>query len=73
MEGTMANDERVVNALGESALTGWRGAVGRAVAKPVAKRTRWSEEEIRTVIGLLILAFALYRVLAPAVRAARRA
>jgi hypothetical protein len=39
----------------------------------VAKRTRWTEEQIRTAIGLLILAYALYRVLAPASRAARRA
>ena len=65
-------DERVVTALGESALTGWQGAAGRAIAKPVAKRTRWTEEQIRTVIGLAILAFALYRVLKPSIAAVRR-
>jgi hypothetical protein len=69
----MSGDGHVVTALGESALTGWQGVVGRAVARPVARRTRWNEEQVRTALGLLILAYALYRVLAPAVRATRRA
>jgi hypothetical protein len=30
----------VIN-LGEAALTGWRGSVGRAIARPIAKRTRF--------------------------------
>lgn len=62
----------VVTTLGASALTGWQGALGRAVARPVARRTRWTEEQIRTALGLLILAYGLYRVLRPAVRAVRR-
>lgn len=62
----------VVTTLGASALTGWQGALGRAVARPVARRTRWNEEQIRTALGLLILAYGLYRVLRPAVRAVRR-
>ena len=69
----MSRDGRMVTTIGQSALTGWQGAVGRAVARPVAKRTRWSEEQVRTAIGLLLLAYALYRVLAPGVRAMRRA
>jgi hypothetical protein len=68
-----SGNDRVVTALGESALTGWQGAVGRAVARPVARRTRWSEDQIRAVIGLLILAYGLYRVLRPTIRAVRRA
>lgn len=63
----------VVPALGESALTGWRGAVGKAVAGPVSRRTRWTEEQIRTALGLLILAYAVYRVLRPSIRAIRAA
>lgn len=63
----------VVSALGESALTGWRGAASRAVARPLSRRTRWTEGQIRTVIGLLILAYALYRVVRPSIRAVRRA
>ena len=61
----------VVTALGESALTGLPGKVGGAVAKPVSERTRWSEEQIRTAIGLALFAWAVYRVLRPAVRAIR--
>jgi hypothetical protein len=67
------NDDRAVAALGESALTGWRGPVSRAVARPVAKRTRFSEEQVRTAIGLLILAYGFYRLVWPSVRALRRA
>ena len=61
----------VVTTLGESALTGLPGKVGGAVAKPVSKRTKWSEQQIRTAIGLALLAWALYRVLRPIVRAVR--
>ena len=67
----MSEHTGAVSALGESALTGWRGAVGKAVAKPIAKRTRFSEEDIRVAIGLLIIAYALYRILRPAIRALR--
>jgi hypothetical protein len=63
--------DSVVTSLGESALTGVPGKVGGAVAKPVSQRTRWSEQEIRTAIGLALFAWALYRVLRPAVRAIR--
>jgi len=63
--------DSVVTALGESALSGLPGKVGGAVAKPVSERTRWSEQQIRTAIGLALFAWALYRVLRPAVRAMR--
>jgi hypothetical protein len=63
--------DSVVTALGESALTGLPGKVGGAVAKPVSERTRWSEQQIRTAIGLALFAWALYRVLRPAIRAIR--
>ena len=39
-----SNQQRVATRLGESALTGVRGAAVRAVAHPVAKRTRWTED-----------------------------
>ena len=65
----MSKDSSLVTALGESALAGLPGRVGGAVAKPVSKHTRWSEQQIRTVIGLALLAWALYRVLRPTVRA----
>ena len=68
---TKESKNSVVTALGESSLTGLPGKVGGAVAKPVSERTRWSEQQIRTAIGLVLFAWALYRVLRPAVRAIR--
>jgi hypothetical protein len=64
-----SKDSSMATALGESALTGLPGRVGGAVAKPVSKHSRWSEQQIRTAIGLALLAWALYRVLRPTVRA----
>jgi hypothetical protein len=52
-------------------MTGIPGKVGGAVAGPVSKRTRWTEQQIRTAIGLALVAWALYRILGPAVRAIR--
>jgi hypothetical protein len=69
----MTSSQGTVAALGESTLTGWRGAVGKAVARPVAKRTRFTEEQVRVALGLLLLAYGLYRVLWPPIRALRRA
>jgi hypothetical protein len=66
----MAN--QTVMTLGESALTGWRGAAGRAVARPVARRTRFSEEQVRAVIGLVLLTYATYRIVIPSLRALQR-
>ena len=67
----MTDGQGTVTALGESTLTGWRGAVGKAVARPVAKRTRFTEEQVRVTLGLLLLAYGLYRVLRPPIRALR--
>jgi hypothetical protein len=58
--------------VGEAALTGWRGRVGRAVAAPIARRTRFDAEQIEAVIGLLLLAYTLYRLGRPLLNAARR-
>jgi len=63
---------QTVMTLGESALTGWKGAASRAVARPVARRTAFSEEQVRAVIGLLILVYAVYRIVVPSVRAFQR-
>jgi len=57
--------------VGEAALTGWRGSVGRAIAKPIAKRTRFDVEQIEAVLGLVLLAYTVYRVGRPLIRAAR--
>jgi len=62
-----------VTALGESTFTGWRGAIGKAVARPVAKRKGFTEEQVRVALGLVLLAYGVYRVLWPPIRALRRA
>lgn len=62
---------RAVGALGRSALTGLPGKAGRSVARPIATRTGFTQEQVETAIGLAILAFGLYRVLRPAFRALR--
>ena len=64
---------RALTALGESQLTGIRGKAGRAVARPIATRTRFTEEQVEAAIGLAIMLYGLYRVLRPAFRAVREA
>jgi hypothetical protein len=61
----------VVN-LGEAALTGWRGNVGRVIAKPIAKRTKFDVQQIEAVLGFLLLAYTVYRLGRPLLDAARR-
>jgi len=74
MSGTNGSKTgRTLTALGESQLTGLRGKAGRAVAKPIATRTRFTQEQIEAAIGLAIMAYGLYRLLRPAFRAVRSA
>jgi hypothetical protein len=61
----------VIN-LGEAALTGWRGSVGRAIARPIAKRTRFDVTQIEAALGFLLLAYTVYRLGRPLIEAARR-
>jgi hypothetical protein len=69
---TRSRDGRRVVTVGEAALTGWRGDVGRAIAKPIARRTRFDVEQIEAMIGFLLLAYTLYRLGRPLLDAARR-
>jgi hypothetical protein len=57
--------------IGQAALTGWRGRVARPLARPIARRTGLTQEQVEALLGLLILAYAVYRVIRPAIRAAR--
>lgn len=59
-------------AVGESALTGWRGRAARAVAKPVAGHSRFSEDEVKAAIGIALLVYAIYRLLRPIVGTIRQ-
>jgi len=59
--------------IGQAALTGWRGRVARPLARPIARRTGLIQEQVEAILGLLILAYAVYRVIRPALRAGRSA
>jgi hypothetical protein len=71
MGANNGQERGAVVTVGEAALTGWRGSVGRAIAKPIAKRTRFDVDQIEAVLGLLLLAYTVYRIARPLVRAAR--
>ena len=58
--------------IGDAALTGWRGAAGRAIAKPVAKHSRFTQAQVEAFIGLALLAYAAYRMARPLIAASRR-
>ncbi len=70
--GNSGSNGRMVT-IGEAALTGWRGAAGRAIAKPVAKRTRFTQEQIEAALGFVLLAYATYRLARPLIAAIRNA
>jgi hypothetical protein len=58
-----------LQALGESSLKGWRGRVAGPVANAVSRRTDYSADQIRAVLGLAFFALSLY-LLASTVRRA---
>jgi hypothetical protein len=60
---------RRLAALGEANLKGMRGRVVRPLADAVARRTSYSADQIRAVIGLAFFALSLY-LLASTVRRA---
>ena len=69
----MKTTEDKAIAIGSSALSGWHGTVGRAVARPVARRTRFTEEQVQAILGFAFLAYAAYRLVKPLIRAAKEA
>ncbi len=69
MTTAIHNGSRAI-VVGEAALTGWRGRIGHAVAKPVAQRTRFSIEQVEAAIGFAMLAYATYRLARPLIAAA---
>jgi hypothetical protein len=60
-----------LTALGEASLKGWKGRVVRPAADVVARRTRYSADQIRAVVGLALFALSVY-VLGSTVRQALR-
>jgi len=67
----MATATERIEHFGGAALTGWRGAAGRAIARPVARHTRFSERQVQAAIGLALVAYAVYRLVRPLIRATR--
>lgn len=67
----MAITTERIERFGEAALTGWRGKAGRAIARPVARHSPFSERQVQAAIGLALIAYAVYRLLRPLVRASR--
>ena len=67
----MKAEERAVE-IGSGSLTGMRGHVAKSVAKPIARRTGLSREQVEAIIGFLILAYGTYQVVRPLMRGVRR-
>ena len=47
--------------LHESALVGWRGKVGDALAGPVSHRTKLTADQVRLVLGLVFFLSSVLR------------
>ncbi len=45
--------------VGLAGLRGWRGSVADAVARPVAQRSSFGEDQIRAVVGAAFLVLSL--------------
>jgi len=59
--------------MGQAALASWRGAVANRVAPPAAKRTPWSEDQVRAAIGAAFFALATFYVVSTVARMIRTA
>ena len=67
----MATTTERIEHFGEAALTGWRGVAGRAIAKPVARHSRFTERQVEAAIGIALILYAMYRLARPLIRAVR--
>jgi hypothetical protein len=46
-------------AMGQAGLQGWRGKVGEAVAAPVARRSPFSDDQVRAVVGVVFFVLSV--------------
>ena len=58
--------------LGKAGLQGWRAKVGDAVAGPIARRSRLTEDQVRAAVGGLFFVLSLIYVLGTVKRLSRR-
>ena len=47
--------------MGKAGLTGMRGRLGERVAESVSARSRFDEDQIKALIGGILLAISVYR------------
>jgi hypothetical protein len=59
--------------LGQAGLSSWRAAIADRVAPPAAKRTSWSEDQIRAVLGAAFLTVSTIYVVSSWIRLIARA
>jgi hypothetical protein len=59
--------------LGQAGLSTWRAAIADRVAPPAAKRTPWSEDQVRAALGAVFLTIATVYVISAWVRVIRTA
>jgi hypothetical protein len=59
--------------LGQAGLSTWRAAIADRIAPPAAKRTRWSEDQVRAALGAVFLAVATVYVVSAWIRLIRTA
>jgi hypothetical protein len=60
-----------VTQMGKVGLTGWRGRAADVVARPLAQRSRFDEDQVKAIIGAIFLAYTIYRLVRALYRAAR--
>lgn len=58
--------------IGSASLIGIRGRVAKSIAKPISRRTGLTRQQVEAIIGFMILAYGIYQVVRPLVRASRR-
>ena len=49
--------------MGKVGLNGWKGKVGERVAEPVAQRTRFTEDQVKAILGGMFLALSAWQFL----------
>jgi hypothetical protein len=59
--------------LGQAGLSTWRAAIADQVAPPTAKRTRWSEDQVRAALGAAFLTISTVYVVSAWIRLIRTA
>jgi len=68
----MGEQRSTMMRIGEAGLTGWRGSAARRAARPVAERSRFTQEQVEAFFGFVLLGLAIYALARPVISALRR-